>query len=201
MSNHYCCCNKEKKKKCCCCCCPAGPQGPVGPEGPEGISGDVVTNYMQVFDFDFTTAYTAPSTIRLNINSGDIFQKGGFFISTNTTPNDTINFPEIGTYFVNALITYSFLPISTVALGDTYGINISADSTPSVLPLEEIIETRLMSFPPALLTETVKMNFMVQVNLLPFTMEFNLNVFSFTEAELGELDIAIAVDIIQIAEV
>lgn len=194
-------CDCKSKKRCCCCL--RGPQGEPGPQGEQGIAGEVITNFMQAYDFFLLTQYTAPSPIQLLLNSGDILQRGGFFITTTTVPNDTINFPEIGTYLVNATIVYTFIPDGTVVTGDVYGINMSANSVPTVLPLEEVIESRIMGIPtlgPTLLATTVKMNFMVSVTTLPFTMSFNINVFDFAIADNNTLNITIAVDIVQLGE-
>lgn len=187
-----------------CCCCP-GPQGPQGPQGPEGPAGQLSTDYAQVFEgVGFSAVYTQPSNIQLALNAGNIFESGGFSLTSTSVPNDTINFPEDGVYLVNAQFIYSFTPAAGIVTGDVYTLDIQANTSPTVLEPTQILLNEAIGVPgggAVTLGGTEAMNFMLNVTSVPFTLSFEIFNFSFASALNGELTLVfVAIDIIQLDE-
>lgn len=112
-------------------CCPPvlipGPQGPAGPQGNPGTSGSLST-YAQIYNPNFTTSVstafvaTRPvNYISLSNETVPNYTTGGFTISTtNGVTNDTLTFPQTGTYEITISLIFSFPIVDTATAGDGY---------------------------------------------------------------------------------
>lgn len=198
MADRWSKCDDYSKIKCCC----EGPEGRRGPAGPEGPAGRLSTDYLQVYDPNLTNIFTEESLIQLALNSGDLFEEGGFTLTSTQVPNDTINFPETGVYLINAQFIYSFLPDAAVAsTGDVYVLNIDVVTNPLIF-LPQILLDHTIGIPGGGAVDiggTESFNFILNVTTIPFTLSFELEAFSYAFATDGELNLSLAaIDIVQL---
>ena len=87
-----------------------GSDGAVGPEGPPGPAGP--QSWVQLYDRNYTNELTASGDY-LNLSNEGVnsnYTTGGYLLtSTHMTTNDTLVFPEPGTYLVQINMKTSFL--------------------------------------------------------------------------------------------
>lgn len=201
-----CCKKKHHHKHHCKCCCCVGPRGETGPRGfpgPQGPPGELVTTFMQVFDEALTSSIAADDTnIQLTTLATNIFQLGGFSISTSTIANDTINFPDddTGVYKVDAVIDFNFIA-NTATSGTTYDVTIGATSDPAILDIPDVTVSNAIGTEGVANGSSVAMSFLLEVPSTPFTLTFQLVDFDFTLSANALINItSIAVNIIKISD-